>query len=88
MEVSVLKQACRTLVAAGAVAAAMMTGAASAQPIKVGYVEFAPYSYTDGNKPAGSLIETLQKVAADQGIEYTIEGTPARRPPPRRRSVV
>jgi polar amino acid transport system substrate-binding protein len=73
-----LRSACRALALAGAVMAGL-AGVAQADPIKVGYVEFPPYSYTDNGKPAGSLIETLRKVAADQGIEYTIESVPARR---------
>ena len=73
-----LKGAVKALALAGAMAA-MAMGTAKADPVKVGLVEFPPYSYTENGKPAGSLVETLQKVAADQGIEYTIESMPARR---------
>lgn len=54
-------------------------GPALADPVKVGYVEFPPYSYTENGKPAGSLIDILQKVAADQGVDYALEAVPARR---------
>lgn len=69
----------RALAAAGAVAAVMAVGAAKADPIKVGYVEFPPYTYTEDGKPKGNLIEMMEKVAADQGIVYKAESAPARR---------
>ena len=79
MGVSTLREAFKALALAGAAVVGMAAGVAQADPIKVGYVEFPPYSYTESGKPAGSLIDTLQKVAADQGIQYTIESLPARR---------
>ena len=79
MGASTLGGALKALAVAGAVAAVMAVGAAKADPIKVGYVEFPPYTYTEDGKPKGSLIEMMKKVAADQGIAYKAESAPARR---------
>ncbi len=70
-------KACMAMAAAGAmVMAAEMAGA---DPLKVGYVEFPPYTYTENGKAKGNLIEMMEKVAADQGIAYKAESAPARR---------
>lgn len=52
---------------------------AQAQSLKVGYVEFPPYSATDAGKPAGTLVEMLNKVVADAGLTVSYASAPARR---------
>lgn len=80
MGASTLGGVVKALATAGAVAAVMAVGAAgAADPIKVGYVEFPPYTYTEDGKAKGNLIEMMEKVAADQGIAYKAESAPARR---------
>ncbi|WP_448189062.1 substrate-binding periplasmic protein [Azospirillum sp. sgz301742] len=80
MGASTLRGVLKALAVAGA-AAVMVAGVAKADPIKVGYVEFPPYTYTytEDGKPKGSLIEMLEKVAADQGVAFKAESAPARR---------
>jgi len=79
MIVNVLGRARRALVAAGVLAAVFGAVEASAQTVKLGYVEFPPYSHTDGGVAKGRLIEHFEKAAKTQGITYTAESAPARR---------
>lgn len=58
---------------------ALLPGVAAADPVKLGYVEFPPYTQTEGGTPKGSLIEAFAKVAAEEGIAFTAESVPARR---------
>lgn len=70
----------RTLAVAALAAVAVAWGApAGAQHLKVAYVEFPPFTHTEGSKPAGSLFEQLDAVAADAGFTYTAQAIPPRR---------
>lgn len=69
-----------------ALTGATLTGAAlawaapaGAQHLRVAYVEFPPFTHTEGSTPAGSLFEQLDKVAADAGFTYTAQAIPPRR---------
>lgn len=65
----------------GAVAGMAAPGIATARAdgVKLGYVEFPPYTQTDGGAAKGSLIEAFDKAARAAGIAYTAESAPARR---------
>ncbi|KAA0683302.1 ABC transporter substrate-binding protein [Roseomonas genomospecies 6] len=65
----------------GAIAGMAAPGiaAARADGVKLGYVEFPPYTQTDGGTAKGSLIEAFDKAAKAAGIAYTAESAPARR---------
>lgn len=80
MIANVLGGACRVMVAVvlGAVLGFGASGAV-AQPVKLGYVEFPPYTQTDGGVAKGSLVEAFEKAAKAAGIAYTAESAPARR---------
>jgi ABC-type amino acid transport/signal transduction systems, periplasmic component/domain len=74
----------RRALAAGVLGAVLGLGAfgaadAQAQGIKLGYVEFPPYTQTEGGVAKGSLIEAFDKAAKAAGIAYTAESAPARR---------
>lgn len=59
---------------------ALTGGPVAAEPVRLGYVEFPPFTYTDSEgSPQGSLIEMLGKIAADAGILLTMTGAPAGR---------
>ncbi|MBV5336129.1 hypothetical protein JZU48_03855, partial [bacterium] len=67
---------------AAALLAAVVCSAAHdarAQALRLAYVEFPPYTYTDGGVGRGSLIEMFDKVARDAALAYTAEAAPARR---------
>ena len=52
----------------------------AAEPVRLGYVEFPPFTYTDSEGAAqGSLIEMVGKVAADAGVLLAFTGAPADR---------
>lgn len=57
----------------------LLPGIAAADPVKLGYAEFPPYTQTEGGRPKGSLIEAFATVAAEEGIVFTAESVPARR---------
>ena len=65
----------------GAIAGMAGPGIATARAdgVKLGYVEFPPYTQTDGGAAKGSLIEAFDKAAKAAGIVYTAESAPARR---------
>ncbi|MCG4454049.1 MULTISPECIES: ABC transporter substrate-binding protein [unclassified Pseudomonas] len=49
-------------------------------PIRVGYIEFAPYSYTDEHgQPAGHLLEFMQQVAQQAGYQTQFTQYPSYR---------
>ncbi|MCW2237306.1 substrate-binding periplasmic protein [Azospirillum canadense] len=77
---TVLRGARRALAAGvfGVVFGFGISGAA-AQAVKLGYVEFPPYTRTDGGTAKGSLVEAFDKAAKAAGIAYTAESAPARR---------
>lgn len=52
---------------------------AAAQTVKLGYVEFPPYTQTDGGTAKGSLVEAFDKAAKAAGVAYSAESAPARR---------
>lgn len=65
--------------AALAVAGFVSAGPASAEQLKLAYVEFPPFTYTENAKPSGSLFEMFDQVAAEAGYTYTAQAVPARR---------
>ncbi len=69
----------RGLAAVAVGGALALPGLASAEALKVGYVEFPPYTYTDGGAAKGSLIELLDVVTKGAGLTFTAESAPARR---------
>ena len=65
-----------TVILAGIQLPWAQAGAAEQAPVRVGYIEFPPYSYTDAQgQPAGHLLEFFELVAQRAGyrtqfIEY------------------
>jgi polar amino acid transport system substrate-binding protein len=50
---------------------------AAGVPMTLGYAEFPPFTYTDSEgKPQGSLIEMVEAVAADAGIDLGTRAVP------------
>lgn len=55
-------------------------GSPSAVTLKLGYIEFPPFTYTDeSGKPAGILIDLAAKVYPAAGYEFTAVSYPVRR---------
>jgi polar amino acid transport system substrate-binding protein len=72
----------RGILAAAALAAssfAAVSAPAAAEQLKLAYVEFPPFTHTEGAKPVGSLFDMFEKVAADAGYTYTAQAVPPRR---------
>ncbi len=50
---------------------------ASAAPVRLGYLEFPPFTYSDSSgMPRGTLIEMVQAVAADAGVDLVARAVP------------
>lgn len=55
-------------------------GNASAMTLKLGYIEFPPYTFTDeSGKPAGLFIDLAKKVYPAAGYDFTAVSYPVRR---------
>jgi polar amino acid transport system substrate-binding protein len=58
----------------------MWGGNASAITLRLGYIEFPPFTYTDeAGKPAGILIDLAKKTYPAAGYEFTAVSLPVRR---------
>ncbi|WP_029011278.1 substrate-binding periplasmic protein [Azospirillum halopraeferens] len=79
MFIQLSRAARRTLAAIAVLAAVVATAPASADGLKVAYVEFPPFSHTEDGRPKGSLIDLFDAIARDAGLTYTAESAPARR---------
>ncbi|MBU1168417.1 MAG: transporter substrate-binding domain-containing protein [Proteobacteria bacterium] len=56
------------------------TQKAMANKLKIGYIEFPPFTYTEaGGKPSGILIDLANKVFHDAGYEFEAFSYPVRR---------
>lgn len=51
----------------------------AAEAVRLAYVEFFPYSYTEDGKPKGVLIDAFIASAQKLGFSYTMEGPPVKR---------
>lgn len=69
----------RALATIAVVVASFATAPVWADGLKVAYVEFPPFSYTEDGKPKGTLVTLFDAVARDAGLSYTAESAPARR---------
>ncbi|MCP4134793.1 MAG: transporter substrate-binding domain-containing protein [bacterium] len=47
--------------------------------VKLAYVDFAPYEYSDNGKPAGILVEIVQKVCKNAGVPIHLKLLPFKR---------
>ncbi|GAB6098015.1 transporter substrate-binding domain-containing protein [Desulfatiferula olefinivorans] len=53
---------------------------AVAGPLRLGYIEFPPFTYTDGHDtPAGIFIDLANHIFPDAGLSFTAESYPVRR---------
>lgn len=74
-----IQRKARALAAAVAAAAGLLAIEAQAQALKLAYVEFPPYSYTEGGIGRGDLLELFDKIAKEAGLAYVAEAAPAQR---------
>ncbi len=71
----------RGLAAMAGLAVSLFTAvpAPAAEPVRLVYVEFFPYSFTEDGEPAGVLIDAFETAAERLGFAYTVESAPAKR---------
>lgn len=71
---------CRAILIITAFCMSVLTTHATANKLKLGYIEFPPYTYTDKNGiPQGSLIDLASKVFPAAGYEWSAVSYPVRR---------
>ena len=56
-----------------------LMSAAESQPLKWGYVNFAPYHYSENNKVEGSIAKQVESIFKKAGIEYSAFELPNKR---------